>query len=210
MIVLAIGPHLIPVEEAIALAAVLFAASTITKTILFREHMDWKIVGIMALASVPFAYAGGLLLSQMDPVLTRRLLGLMILLYLATSIFKPPSIRMGLPGIAVGSAAYGFVSGLLGSGSVIKVVMLRELKITREAFVGAMAATSVLASGAKIVAYGQSGLLKAELWLTMLGLTVVAVIAAMVGRRYLSKLSLSGFDLGVRVLLAVAALALVV
>lgn len=210
MLVLAIGPHLIPVEEAIALAAVLFAASTITKTILFREHMDWKVVGVMALASVPFAYAGGLLLSQMDPALTRRLLGLMILSYLALSYFKPPTIRLGMPGIAIGSAAYGFVSGLLGSGSVIKVVMLRELNITREAFVGAMAATSVLASGAKIIAYSQTGLLKPDLWLAMLGLTIAAISAALIGRRTLSKISVTGFDVGVRVLLGIAAIALVI
>ena len=208
MIILAIGPHLIPVEHAIALAAVLFAASTITKTILFRDHMDWKIVGVMAISSVPFAYGGGLLLSYMDPSLTRRLLGLMILSYLALSYFKPPTLRLGLPGIAVGSAGYGFLSGLLGTGSVIKVVMLRELKITREAFVGAMAATSVLASCAKIVAYGQAGLLTLDLWPTMLGLCVAAISASFIGRRYLGKLTVAGFDLGVRVLLAIAAVAL--
>jgi len=210
MFVLAIGPHLIPVEQAIALAAVLFAASTITKTILFRKHMDWKIVGVMALSSMPFAYAGGVLLSYMDPLLTRRLLGLMILSYLALSYFKPPKLKLGLPGIAVGAASYGLLSGLLGTGSVIKVVMLRELNITREAFVGAMAATSVLASCAKIVAYSQSGLLTLDLWPTILGLCVAAISASFIGRRYLGKLSVTGFDIGVRVLLAIAAIALVI
>lgn len=210
MVVLAIGPHLIPVGEAIALAAVLFGASTLTKTIMFHKHMDWKVVGIMAIASVPFAYLGGTLLSQMDPALTRRLLGLMILSYLSLSYIKPPSIRMGLGGIALGSAAYGFLSGLLGSGSVIKVVMLRELKITREAFVGAMAATSVLASGAKIAAYYQAGLLSMQLWIPIVGLSIAAVTAALIGRFYLRKITADGFDLGVRVLLAFAAIALII
>ncbi len=208
MVVLAIGPHLIPVGEAIALAAVMFGASTVTKTILFRKHMDWKIVGIMAIASMPFAYLGGILLSHMDPTLTRRLLGLMILTYLFLSVFKPPSIPMGLGGIALGSAGYGFLSGLLGSGGVIKVVMLRELKITREAFVGAMAATSVLASGAKITAYTQAGLLSEKLWMPIIGLIAAAVVAAIIGRFYLNKISVDGFDIGVRVLLGIAAVAL--
>jgi len=123
MLVLAIGPHIIPVGEAIALSAVLFAASTITKTIVLRDHLDWRIVGIMAIASVPFAYVGGLVLPLLDPVLAKRLLGLMILVYLCTQSLSLPRFKLATPGLLAGSALYGFLSGLLGSGSVIKVVV---------------------------------------------------------------------------------------
>ena len=58
LIVLALGAHILPVKETIALAAVLFSATTITKTIIFGRHIDWKVASIMALASLPFSFAG--------------------------------------------------------------------------------------------------------------------------------------------------------
>ena len=208
MIVLAIGPHFLPVAESIALAAVLFLASTLTKAFLFRKHLDWKVVGTMAMASVPFAYAGALILPSLDPGIARRLLGLMILAYLGVKRFPLPRVRLGTAGLISGSALYGFLSGLVGSGSVIKVVMLRELNITREAFVGAMAATSVLSGIAKVTAYSQAGLLNSKLLWPIVGVIVAAVSSAFVGRSFLREVSVRQFDVGVQILLAVAALAL--
>ncbi len=209
ILVLAIAPHFLPIGEAIALAAVLFGASTLVKSLLFRQHLDWRVVGIMAIASIPFAYLGGRILPALDPELARRLLGLMILTYLLIRLVPLPSVRIGTAGLMIGSALYGFLSGLLGTGSVIKVVIFREMNISREAFVGAMAATSVLASGAKILAYIQAGLLDRALLWPSAGLIVAATAAALIGRRFLGRISLAHFDWGVRALLAVAAIAMV-
>lgn len=211
MVMLAFGPYLVPAEQAVALAAVLFGASTLTKSLLFRQHMHWRTVLIMALASVPFAYLGGLLMPSLPPGVLPRLLGLMILLYLAINRFDfLPRFRIGTAGLIGGAAAYGLTSGLIGSGNVIKVVMFREMNISRESFVGAMAATSVLASMAKATAYWQSGLLNPGLALPMLGLVVVAVGAALFGRSALRKISSRGFDAGVQLLLLVAAIGLLI
>ena len=112
LLVLAIGSHILPVKEAIALATALFAASTITKTILFRKHIDWRVAGFMALASLPFAFAGASLMVQMPTEVLKQSLGAMILLYIILSRFKHlPAIKIGTIGLLAGSATYGFVSG---------------------------------------------------------------------------------------------------
>jgi uncharacterized membrane protein YfcA len=209
MIMLAFGPYLVGAEQAVALSAVLFGASTLTKSLLFRQHMHWRIVLIMAVASVPFAYLGGLLMPALPAGVLPRLLGAMILFYLATTRFNfLPRFRIGTPGLVAGAAAYGLTSGLIGSGNVIKVVMFREMNISRESFVGAMAATSVLASLAKASAYWQSGLLNPELAWPMAGLVAVAVVAALLGRGALRKMSAGWFDTGIQLLLLVAAVGL--
>lgn len=211
MVMLAIGPYLLPAEQAVALAAVLFGVSTLTKTLLFRHQLDWRVVGIMAAASMPFAYLGGTFLPQLPPGLLHRLLGLMILFYLATRHFDfLPRFKLGTKGLVAGAAAYGFTSGLIGSGNVIKVVMFREMNISREAFVGAMAATSVLASGAKTLAYYQAGLLDHNLAWPIAGLATAAIVAALLGRSVLKKVSNQMFDQGVQLVLAVAAIGLLV
>lgn len=209
ILVLAVGSHILPVKETIALGTVLFTASTMTKTFLYAKHMDWKTITIMSLVSLPFAYLGAELLIGTPPEIAKRLLGGMVLLYLIVSNLKRlPSIQIGMFGIVLGSAGYGFISGLLGTGNIIKVVIFREMKISKEAFVGSMAATSVLANLAKLYSYGSSGLLTEDMLIPAISLVVGVVIVATIGRSILAKLEMRIFQLGVQILLGVAGVAL--
>ena len=211
LLVLAIGSHVLPVKETIALATVLFTASTVTKTFLFARHIDWKVVVLMAVACLPFAYLGAELLAVAPAVAIKRLLGAMVLIYLGLSLTKRlPRIRIGTGGLIAGSALYGFVSGLLGSGNLIKVILFREMNITKEAFVGAMAATSVMSNAAKLTSYTKSGILTADMAVPALALCASAVIAAFAGRMILKKIDVGTFETGVKVLLGAAAIMLLV
>ncbi len=211
LLVLALGSQVLPVKETIALATVLFTASTVTKSFLFRNYIDWKMVGVMSFACLPFAYLGAQLLAVAPAEFVKPALGAMILIYVGLTLAKRlPSIHIGVRGLFVGSVLYGFVSGFLGSGNVIKVVLFREMKITKEAFVGAMAATAVLSNIVKLSSYAQSGLLKADMAWTAFALILVAVVVALAGRFFLTKLSAEVFQTGVQVLLGIAAIALLV
>jgi len=211
LLVLAIGSHVLPVKETIALATVLFTASTVTKTLLFGRHIDWKVVAIMAVACLPFSYLGAQLLAAVPADHIKRLLGVMVLAYMLLSLGRLlPAIKIGTAGVIVGSALYGFVSGLLGSGNLIKVIMFREMRMTGEAFVGAMAATSVMSNIAKLGAYTQTGLLHSGLVWPALALALSAVGAAFVGRAILRKIDGRTFETGVQVLLGAAAAALLI
>jgi len=211
LLVLAVGSHILPVKETIALATVLFTASTVTKTFLFGKHIDWKVVVIMAIACLPFSYLGAQLLVVVPADHIKRLLGAMILIYLILSVTgRMPTIRIGTVGLVTGSALYGFVSGFLGSGNLIKAIMFREMKITKEAFVGAMAATSVMSNFAKLTSYTQTGLLHADMFWPALALVISSVIAAFIGRAVLARLETRNFETGIQILLATAAAALLV
>jgi len=165
----------------------------------------------MALTSLPFAYYGASLVADAPGGLIRRLLGVMILIYLIlTNHDLLPRFRIALPVLVLGSAGYGFLSGLLGSGNVVKVILFREMNITREAFVGAMAATSVLANIAKLFAYTRDELLTAaHLW-PAAGLVASAVIAAFTGRHLVSRFSEHLFGLGLKIILGLAAIGLLI
>ena len=209
LVVLALGSHVLPIKETIALATVLFTATTISKSILFSRHIDWKVVAIMSVASLPFAYFGAFMLSYVPAQLLKRLVGLMVLIYLGMAVCKLfPKIRIGTFGLIAGSAAYGFLSGLLGSGNLIKAILFREMNITKEAFVGAMAATSILANLAKLTAYTQSGLISTDLNWPIVGLIIAGTSAAFLGRTILRGISIEQFERWVQVVLAVSALGL--
>jgi hypothetical protein len=211
LLVLAIGSHILPVKETIALAAVLFATSTIAKTIVFGKHIDWRVAGLMAIASLPFAFAGASLMVHMPTDVLKRSLGAMILLYIIATRFKHlPALKIGTSGLLVGSASYGFVSGLLGSGNIIKVVIFREMRLSKEAFVGSMAATSVLSNLAKLTAYTQSDLLGRELAVVIIGLVTAVLLAVFIGRRILRAMDGKQFEAGLQIILAVSAVGLLI
>ena len=210
LIFLAIGSYLLPIKEAIALASVLFLASTLTKSLVYGRHIDWKLAGVMSFASVPFAYLGALFLDDLPGDTLKRSLGLMVLAYIGLRRFDIlPRFRVGRMGLVAGSAAYGFVSGLLGSGNIVKAVIFREMNITKEAFVGAMAATSVLANMAKLHGYYQFGLLDVTRFWLMTGLVAAAISAVLVGRFLLRSVSVTQFEYGLEVVLLVCAFGLI-
>jgi len=209
LIVLALGSYILPVKETIALATVLFTASTISKSVLYSKQIDWKLVCMMSVASLPFAYWGATLMTDVPGEILRKLLGAMLLLYVGMSAFKLlPKVNIGTPGLLAGSAAYGFLSGLLGSGNLIKAILFREMNITKEAFVGAMAATSVVANIVKIIAYTDAGLLNAKLKLPAMGLAIAAVSAVAVGRCLLGGIGNSQFSIGLQIILGISAIGL--
>ena len=238
MIVLALGPYFLPVHEVVALSAVLFIASTVTKTITFRSYLHWPLIGTITVGSLPFAYLGGLLLPHLSQQFLQRCLGVLIISYVclqlpvirnalrsvqdqfvprasasasASASSKPDSsgaIDSSTARLIAVAAGYGFTSGLVGSGSVIKAIFFRQSGLEKEAFVGTMAATSVVATIGKLVAYTQTGLLHGPLLLPMLALVVAAVAAVLVGRTLLKKFDSTVFNRGVTLLLIVAAIGL--
>ena len=64
LIVIAVGSHILPIKEVIPLAMVLFTVSTLTKSIIYGKHIDWKLTSIMSMVSLPFAYLGARYLNE--------------------------------------------------------------------------------------------------------------------------------------------------
>ncbi len=237
MVVLAVGPYLLPAHQVIALSAILFAASTVAKTFAFRSHIHWRLVGYITAGSLPFAYLGGLLLPHLSQSVLQRSLGMFVLVYVGLKI---PAVNTAFGHVSRGlsqlrttasvkraelaevsaqkppgkifliavAASYGFASGLIGSGSIIKAIFFRQLEMRKEAFVGTMAATSVVATIGKIVAYVQTGLLHGGLATPIVTLIVVAVCAVVIGKRFLQKIDSELFNHGITLLVALAGLGL--
>lgn len=163
----------------------------------------------MALASLPFALLGALLMVHIPTDALRRSLGVMILLYLLISKFDlAPAFKQSNATIITGSAIYGFVSGMLGSGNIIKAVIFREMQLSKQAFVGTMAASAVLSNIAKLTAYTQSDLLGREYTATIIALIVVAIFAALIGSKILRVMPIKHFEVGIQIVLLVSAVGL--
>ena len=211
MLVLALGPYILPVKEVIVLSAVLFTASTLSKSILFAREIDWKMVGKISIFSFPFAYLGGSLVGEVPIALLQRLLGGMIIVYVLLNLFSQGhQLKNTTKTLLLGATTYGFVSGLLGSGNLMKAIFFNEMNLSKETFIGTMAATSVFANFAKLSAYYQSGLIDGDALLPGLGLVAVAILAVIIGRSLVRRVTVRQFGIGVQAVLVLSALGLII
>lgn len=211
LLMLSLGALVLPIKEAIALATVMFLAAGIAKSLLFRRKIDWRTTALVTVGSIPFAYFGAALVDTVPAEMLKKMLGAMIICYLIMTVKSGSlSIKPGKVGLIAGSCVYGFLSGLLGSGNIIKAVLFRELSMNKESFVGIMAATSILTNVSKLTAYAQDELVRAEHFYVILGLIVSAIISAVIGRALLQKLSARYFQHGVSLVLACVAINLLI
>ena len=206
---LAFGSFIFPIKETIALATVLFTVSTVSKSLLHRRQVDWNLVIRMTIVSTPFTFLGAYLMVYAPGELLKKLLAVMVLLYVVMVHFKlKPKIKLGVFGTLLGTGAYGFTSGLIGSGNLIKAILFSELGISKQAFVGAMAATAVVGNFVKLFTYAHAGLFNAGQTMLLLALIASAVVAAFLGKAVISSVTETRFKQGVQAILVIAALGL--
>lgn len=98
------------------------------------KHFNWKIFLPFAIASVPFAFAGGLI--TVDGDIYKKILGVLLLVPIIRFLFfaniKVEEIKSSNPYLSVLiGAAIGFLSGLIGiGGGIILSPLLLLLKWT--------------------------------------------------------------------------------
>lgn len=211
LLVIALGSHILPIQETIALATVMFTAGTLSRAIVYRHDIDWRLTALMTTFSVPFAYLGAMALAVAPVEFLKISLGSIALLYVALAFSGwKPRFTVGRGIIVLGASAHGFVSGLLGTGNVIKAIIFDHMGLRKQAFVGLMAATSVVANFAKISRYITDGLISERHILPSIGLVICVVISTVVGRLLLKRVPPEHFRNGVLLALTAASIGLIV
>ena len=211
ILLLAGGALFLPVPETIALATLIFTSNTVIKSWIHRAHIDWGLTLRMSLTSLPFAYLGAELMILVPGDWLKKGLAILILMHVAWQILKQrPAFHPSHNQVYGISCLYGFLSGLIGTGNLVKAVFLDRAGFDRHSFVGVMAATSVLANVVKLISYSGSGLLTSkEIPLSFL-LIFVSVITALMGRSILGRISARHFKTGLQIILIFVSVSLLV
>lgn len=108
------------------------------------DHFKWKIFLPLALASIPFAFAGGLI--SIDATVYKKILGLLLLIPIIRFVFfsniRPDELKKNniLLSLIIGSSI-GLLSGLIGiGGGIILSPVLLLLKWTDQKQTAAISA----------------------------------------------------------------------
>lgn len=146
-------------------------------------HFSWKIFVPLAIASVPMAFLGGMI--EIDPVIYKRILGVLLLIPITRFLFFPnikvEELRKNSIGISllIGSSI-GFLSGLIGiGGGIILSPILLLLKWTDQKQTAAISALFIFVNSLS----GLAGQWSKGLSFTgdMVTYTIVAFIGGLAG-----------------------------
>lgn len=146
-------------------------------------HFKWAIFFPLALASVPFAFVGGMI--TIDPAIYKKILGFLLLIPVVRFLFFPnkdvvvaEQSRL-LPSLAIGSVI-GFLSGLIGiGGGIILSPILLMLRWTDQKQTAAISAMFIFVNSLS----GLGGQLQKGIELTanMLSYVAVAFVGGLLG-----------------------------
>lgn len=196
-------------KESVGILSIYFLFQNVNKIAIYRKHIDWKIAVRVICWSMPGVLIGSLALSYVPVDVFKKILACLILLYLANDIFKliprkhAPD-RM-LPGL---SLVYGFLSGLIGSGNLIKGPLFASLGLLKETYVGTYALTSLFMNVPKIITYYATGIIDGSAFVKSIPFLILSILGTYIGKYLIGKIHNDVFYFVVTASFAVSAIAL--
>lgn len=216
-----------PIEQAVALTAVVHFLNGVFKLALVGRHADWNVVPRFGGPAVLASFAGAwvlLWLAGIAPVFSysafgrviavspvQMVVGLVLLAFAAMEVV--PQLRklsFGAALMPLGGLLSGFFGGLSGMQGALRSAFLSRAGLSKEAFIGSGVVIATLIDVTRLGVYATSlrsagpsldyGLLAAA--------TLAAFAGAVLGNRYLQRMSMPGIQRLVAAMLVAVALGL--
>lgn len=216
-----------PVEQAIALTAVVHFLNGLFKVLLIGKHADWRIVAWFGGPAILFSLLGAWMLQrltefeplheyvlqghtfQITPV--KLVVGLLLVVFTLLELLPVfQQMTFGARVLPLGGALSGFFGGLSGHQGALRTAFLSKAGLSKEAFLGTGVVIACLIDVSRLSIYGKRFLSHYEqLDYPLLAAAVVAAfLGSLLGNRYLKKMTLTTLQRLVAVSLFVFGVAL--
>ena len=201
-----------PVDVAIASTAVVHFLNGVFKLGLVGRHADRRVVIIFGLPAIVAAYAGAWLLLRLSAGTAKVTTGMLLLFFTILEL----SPRLGKISFApkwlpVGGVLSGFFGGLSGMQGALRSAFLIRAGLSKEVFIGTGVVIACLIDVVRLAEYVPN-ILKTHgnLDYVMLAVAVLAAFAgALVGNKYLQKVTFERIQRLVAVMLLLVAIGLI-
>ena len=171
-----------------------------------RRVIDPAVVKWFALGGVPAAVAGAILFAKAPLGILTRFLGAFLILLVLWRHLPRTSMRMTLHGFAALGAGASFLSALVGSVGPLMAPFFLAYGLTKTAYIGTEALTTVIMHVTKLVVYKQNSLLSARAMWVGLALSPVMILGSYVGKVIVERLPERAFIVVIEVTLLAAGL----
>jgi len=217
-----------PIEQAVAITAVVHFLNNLFKLALAGRHADRQVVLRFGLPAIAMSLFGAWILiwlAGIAPLFTytafgqqvsitpiKLVVGLLLLAFASLELVPQfRNLSFGPRYMPIGGLLSGFFGGLSGMQGALRSAFLSRAGLTKEAFIGTGVVVACLIDFSRLAIYSRS-LISGNTHFNY-GLLVAAVFAAfagtMLGNNYLRKMTMPGIQRLVAVMLFVVAIGLV-
>jgi uncharacterized protein len=181
-------------QTVLALTGLLHIFSNTAKLILFRKSIDWKITAWLGITSVVLAIVGAYATRYMDFAYAKLILSVFLLIFSITFYLKPSfTVSPSRSNAIMGGSLAGFMAGFIGTGGVIRGLLLTSFNMEKSFFVGTSAAIDFGVDLSRTMIYLDHQLLDKKLWWYIPVLVGAAFLGSYFGKLLLSRLPQQSF-----------------
>ncbi len=196
-------------KESVGIITIYFLFQNINKITVFWKHINWNIGIKMILWSLPGALLGSSLLSLIPAAVFNKILGGFILAYLINDIFKIiPKSGYSAAKIPFFGILYGCMSGLIGSGNLVKGPLFTSLGMLNETYIATYALTSLFMNMPKLGVYYATGIIGTSAFTQAIPFLIISILGTYIGKHLLQKVTSGTFYYVVNIAFALSAISL--
>ncbi len=180
---------LIGVKAVVPVVALAMIISNINRTLLFREHINWRVYGAIIITGLPGIILGAVVYLYLSVKAVAFVLGCFLLVTIPLRrLLKKRNYNVGLRGFSAVGVVYGMISGTVFGGGMILGPFFLGAGIVGESLVGIVAALGLTLNLTKTIVFGAGKLLDPALISLGLVVGICTVPGGMLGK-YIVKRS---------------------
>lgn len=204
----------LPIGQVLLLVALIHLLGELSKLMLFRESIRWRMVLWFAVPGLIGSLVGAVLSFTVPEDFVARLLGILLMadvLFLYTHKQNKIHMRDHKVVAAGGGVLSGFFAGITGIGGPIRVAFLSIFKLKKEVFIATTGLASLFVDFTRIGAYFGGGIrLDSMMWWGFLMFIPAAYWGSWLARRYVKIISYPKMQVIISGFLIVIALKLLI
>ncbi len=176
------------IRDAIPILTIAQLIGNLSRVVLNKRELKWRVVWRFSLGAVPAAVIGGIIFATAPAAALVRLLGVFLILmvvYRHTRWGK--NARLSLKGFVPLGAASGILSATLGTVGPFAAPFFLSYGLVKGAYIGTEAMTTVIMHITKLGIYGRYALVGVHTLQIGLAIGVVMILGTYLGKRLLDR-----------------------
>lgn len=176
-------------KTALILVAFLHIFGEIGRIAFFKYNLNKRLILLFGIPSVVLTLIGALLVNYTPQEILKLILGIFLLTYSMTLLFKPKiRLKSKARNAIIGGSLSGFLAGLIGIAGAVRGVFLTSFNLKKKTYIATAAAISLIVDLTRIPVYLTNGFLPIQLYYYIPLLGITAVIGSYIGKRIVNKI----------------------
>jgi len=181
-------------RTALVLVAIFHISGNVGRITFFRGGVNRRLMVTFGIPSVLLTFTGALLVNYASQQILRLVLGVFLLAYSLLSLAKPDlSISSNPRNSLLGGFIYGFFSGLIGTGGLLRGAVLTAFHLEKSVYISTSGAISFMVDLTRVPVYLASGFLLPPFYYVVPILFLVAISGSYMGKKVVTKISQETF-----------------